>query len=132
MNRDSRHIAGREAEQAERIMLLVMRKIEDRRLAQARFLAWMSGTVGILCLAGFVPAVEYFASSASRSGFFEYASLLISDTGSIMRSWQVFIVSMADSAPIAGIIAVTALVFVLAASARSLARSMALLSMRRV
>jgi hypothetical protein len=89
----------------------------------------MNGLVAILSLAAFVPAIGYLMGTASQTGFFTYASLLVSDTGSVAHSWNTFLVSIADSAPLMGIIAVVTVVLVLAASARSLARSMASLSM---
>ena len=104
---------------SERIINTVMKRVERSRIIRARISTAMNGLVAILSLAAFVPAI----------GFFTYASLLVSDTGSVAHSWNTFLVSIADSAPLMGIIAVVTVVLVLAASARSLARSMASLSM---
>ena len=114
----------------ERIIAIVMVRIQKRRITHARLVAWTNGTIAILSLAAIAPAVGYLMNSANQSGFFEYSSLLISDTSTVMHSWSTFAISIADSAPIVGIIAVIATIFILAASARSLVKSMAILSMR--
>ena len=114
---------------SERIINTVMKRVERSRIIRARISTAMNGLVAILSLAAFVPAIGYLMGTAAQTGFFTYASLLISDTGSVAYSWNTFLVSIADSAPLMGIIAVVTVVLVLAASARSLARSMASLSM---
>lgn len=114
----------------ERIINAVMQRIERNRMIHERISAITSGALAILSLAAFVPAIGYMMGTASQSGFFTYASLLVSDTGSVMHSWDTFVISMADSAPLMGIIAVITVILVLVISARSLARSMASLSMR--
>jgi hypothetical protein len=114
---------------SERIINTVMKRVERSRIIRARISAATNGLVAILSLAAFVPAIGYLMGTASQTGFFTYASLLISDTGSVAHSWNTFLVSIADSAPLMGIIAVVTVVLVLAASARSLSRSMASLSM---
>ena len=114
---------------SERIINTVMKRVERRRIIRARISTAMNGLVAILSLAAFVPAIGYLMGTASQTGFFTYASLLVSDTGSVAHSWNTFLVSIADSAPLMGIIAVVTVVLVLAASARSLSRSMASLSL---
>jgi len=115
---------------SERIINTVMKRVERSRIIRARLSAAMNGLVAILSLAAFVPAIGYLMGTASQTGFFTYASLLISDTGSVAHSWNTFLVSIADSAPLMGAIAVVTVVLILAASARSLSRSMASLSIR--
>jgi hypothetical protein len=115
---------------SERIINTVMKRVERSRIIRARISAATNGLVAILSLAAFVPAIGYLMGTASQTGFFTYASLLISDTGSVAHSWNTFLVSIADSAPLMGIIAVVTVVLVLAASARSLVNSMASSRMR--
>jgi hypothetical protein len=132
MNNESNQISVSHSadERSRRIIGAVMQNIEKNRVFHAKFSAAMNGVLAILSLAAFVPAIGYLMGTASQTGFFTYASLLISDTGSVAHSWNTFLVSIADSAPLMGIMAVITVILVLAISARSLARSMMSLSIR--
>jgi hypothetical protein len=59
-----------------------------------------------------VPTFKILLADLTRSGFYEYFSLLFSDTGSIISYWKEFTFSIAESLPIISIISVLSLLFV--------------------
>ena len=125
------HTFSLETGRRERIVASVMQKVAESRLRRARLSAWTNGAVAVGALVSLVPAVGYALDSARKSGFLEYASLLFSDTATVMQSWKAFLFTMADSAPILGAIACVGAALILIASVRSFARSAAILSERR-
>jgi len=86
---------------ADRIIGLVMGRIAKRRLYRARAFAVFHLTLIAGAVASVVPVVRLMADRASQSGFSEYVSLAMSDGGYVMSSWSSFLLSLAESAPIA-------------------------------
>ena len=78
----------------------VMERIEQRRYSVSRLWAICNMSVMVLSCAILVPSIQHLISSASQSGFTEYASLGISDGMSLAGSWSSFLMTMLESAPI--------------------------------
>ncbi|MDD5547472.1 MAG: hypothetical protein PHN74_01025 [Candidatus Pacebacteria bacterium] len=86
-------------------------EFEKRKIARLR-LAFFAGTA-LASIFGFIPATRYFINELNSSGFHHYASLIFSDGGVLISYWKEFILSLAESLPVLGIIAILSLVFVL-------------------
>ncbi|MBI3442288.1 MAG: hypothetical protein HY007_00765 [Candidatus Sungbacteria bacterium] len=94
---------------------------EQRRHARMRLAVWTSGMAG--AGAALAPAVRYAGQEFSRSGFYEYFSLLFSDGGVLLlNSWREFALLLAESLPLMSVTLVLAAVFVLLGSIRLMAR----------
>lgn len=104
----------------EKMAAEVMRRIARRRLARARAAAALYGAAVIAGAALVVPAWRYAASAAAQSGFFQYASLALSNWSDLAGSWGALLQALAASAPIAGISLVLAAALVLAYSIKRL------------
>jgi hypothetical protein len=99
----------------------VMARIAKRRVVRARSWATLHGVISLGALCALIPAYQYLAGSAAASGFSAYFSLLASDGASLAHSWQAFLMSLVESAPITGTIMVLGLLVVLAYAARKTA-----------
>ena len=102
------------------IMNIVMVRISSRRLQRARMAAAFHGTLVFATIIGFVPAFQYTVSQGAQSGFFEYFSLLASDGLNLAGSWQSFVLSLAQSAPIVGAIISLGIIAVFAYATRKI------------
>lgn len=67
--------------------------------------------VGILSLSGFIFMSVYLKKEFSSSGFFEYTSLVFSDGNIISLYWKEYLLSLADSIPVASLVATLFLLF---------------------
>ena len=86
----------------------VMERIARRRVSQKR---WSIVTYSGLFLAAIgllVPAWQYALERAAASGFADYLSLLTSDGFQLLGSWHALLLSLAESAPVLGLVAVLA------------------------
>ena len=59
--------------------------------------------IGVLSLGGFVFMSFYLKEQFALSGFFEYVSLAFSDSGAVALYWKEYLLSLADSVPIASL-----------------------------
>lgn len=84
----------------------------DRNQRIARLKLWSIYLVGLLSLAGLVPAWKTLSTDLSRSGFYEYSSLAFSDSKLIVSYWREYIFSLAESLPTMSIIFALTLVFI--------------------
>jgi len=91
---------------------LIWSSIIKRDKRNAQFKLWAFGLVGVASLAGLVPTFKILFTDLTRSGFYEYFSLIFSDTGSIISYWKELAFSLAESLPIISIISVLSLLFV--------------------
>jgi hypothetical protein len=91
---------------------------KDKRNTQ--FKLWAFALVGVASFAGLVPTFKMLLSDLTQSGFYEYFSLIFSDTGSILSYWKELILSLTESLPIFSIISVLSLLFICFLSLRYL------------
>jgi hypothetical protein len=56
-----------------------------------------------------VPVVSSLLQSFAKSGFYDYASLLLSDRGALTIYWREFSLTLAEALPVANIVATLAL-----------------------
>ena len=97
---------------------IVMARIAERRLRRTRMAAALHGGILLAALAAFMPALQYAMTSAARSGFSAYMSLLASDGGSLLGYWREFGLTVIESAPIMAGAMVLGILLVFAYAAR--------------
>jgi hypothetical protein len=85
-----------------------------------RFKLWTYGFVGLASFAGLIPAFKILFTDLAHSGFYEYFSLIFSDTGSILSYWKELIFSLTESLPVVSIIFTLSLLFICFLSLRYL------------
>ena len=85
-----------------------------------RFKLWTYGFVGFASFAGLIPAFKILFTDLAHSGFYEYFSLIFSDTGSILSYWKELIFSLTESLPVVSIIFTLSLLFICFLSLRYL------------
>ena len=69
----------------------------ERRSARVR--AALFGFLSIVSLAALVPAVQYAAQQFYVSGFYDYATLMFSDSSLVVTYWREFGLSLMESLP---------------------------------
>ena len=73
----------------------------ERSLARRRFFLTACGAFisGVLM----VPALQHLSAEFATSGFYQYMSLLFSDSAILMSNWKTFTWSIAESLPALGL-----------------------------
>jgi len=92
--------------------------IMKREKHNMRIKLWIFTLAGIASLAGLVPAFKILSGDLVQSGFYEYFSLIFSDSGSVLSAWREFMFSLIESLPILSVIFTLSLVFVFFLSLR--------------
>ena len=82
----------------------------EKRNTQTKFWAFFS--LGATSLAGLVPVFKVLSNDLSQSGFYEYSSLIFSDTGLMLSYWKELSFSLAESLPIMSIVFTLSLLFI--------------------
>jgi len=82
----------------------------EKRNTQTKFWAFFS--LGATSLAGLVPVFKVLSNDLSQSGFYEYSSLIFSDTGLMLSYWKELSFSLAESLPITSIVFTLSLLFI--------------------
>jgi hypothetical protein len=99
----------------------VMRRIQSTKLRRAKMRIFCFGITSILASIGSIPVIVWLITAAKNSGFYEYASLLISDSAVVFANWKLFISSMAESMPIFEMTLTLGIIFVFVYALRSIA-----------
>jgi len=85
--------------------------IRNKRII--RFKLWTFSFIGFTSLIGLIPAWKALSSNLAQSGFYEYLSLIFSNSGSVLSYWKELAFSIAESLPMMSIILSLSLVFIL-------------------
>ncbi|MBP6858247.1 MAG: hypothetical protein KBC33_00230 [Candidatus Pacebacteria bacterium] len=92
--------------EAPRPSVRLVGRIESRivraRVMRNRARISFHGIVATGSIVMFITALQYTSAEASQSGFYDYASLLISDGKYLISSWKEVSVTMLESAPVMG------------------------------
>lgn len=96
--------------------------ITMREKRMARYKLWAFALTGLASFEGLVPAFKILLGDFARSGFYEYFSLIFSNSGSILSYWKEFVFSLAESLPTMSIILTLSLVFILILSLKNLTK----------
>src|ERR1019366_6480855 len=107
-----------EAEPSAGVITAVMGRIQHARIVRARLHATLHISLITLAVIAFVPAIGNLIASASHSGFSSYISLAISDGGSMLGSWQSFILSIVETVPLLEIGVILGILLIFANSLR--------------
>ncbi len=107
-----------EAQAVDRLCQCVMKKIEQIEIVRLRVRSAACGALSILALIALIPVIIDLLGEASRSGFYDFASLIASDSSYVVGHWQAALLSIADSLPMAAAIVVVALFIIALSSVR--------------
>jgi hypothetical protein len=81
----------------------IWRAIQAKEARSLKIQSLFYGFIGILSLGGFVFIAITLKKQFASSGFFEYVSLIFSDSGLIALYWKEYLLSLADSLPVASL-----------------------------
>jgi hypothetical protein len=112
-----------EPEPSAELSACILTRIHGAKIRQARIRFYTTaGVTGFSCIA-LIPASNYVLNALDQSGFYEYSSLLFSDSALLFTYWKEFAFTIAESLPLGAITLVlgTALIFI--ASARMAAKN---------
>ena len=90
----------------------VWRAIVVRDQWKNKIKLWIFTLIGFLSLAGLVPAFAVLSNDLAKSGFYEYFSLIFSDSGLVASFSKELIFSLAESLPVMNIVLSLTLLFV--------------------
>ncbi len=102
----------------------VMQKIGQAARRGARAKSTISGTAILVSLAGVFAGVPVAYAEFSESNFFNYLSLLFTDSAAVLSAWKGFLLSLLESAPFFGMTLTLGVVFVLLLSIRLFLKNM--------
>jgi hypothetical protein len=97
-------------------VMLAISKEANRRVLWIRTV--ISGVLSLAAIVALIPSWLITQSESYQSGFSQFFSLLLSDTNSVMTFWKEFSLSLLESFPVGGTIAVLASVLVFLVSMR--------------
>jgi ABC-type phosphate/phosphonate transport system permease subunit len=100
-----------------------MLRLERERRRAFRIRIALAGSIGLAALAAFVPAWNFLSSEAAQSGFAQFASLVFSDFSVVTAYWKDFLLSLLESLPVYGSLAVLGSLFAFGLSLRSLSNA---------
>ena len=89
----------------------VWQKIVLREKRNTLLKLWTFVLMGVASFIGLMPALKVLSSNLTQSGFYEYFSLIFSDSGSIISYWKEFAFSLVESLPLTSIILTLSLIF---------------------
>lgn len=105
-------------EPSEKLRGQILARIDFEKRRSARIRLAFFGTVAAASSVAIIPSFQYATGEFSQSGFYEYLSLLFSDSGAVLASWREFTLSLIESLPITEIAIFLAAVFVFLVSAK--------------
>jgi len=97
-------------------------RIHRYRLIRARIYLAVNSLCAIGAGFAFFPAIRYFSNSAAGSGFWQYSSLIFSNSSEALSSWKAVLLSVAESIPALEMAAVLGVVLVFANALRIITR----------
>lgn len=98
----------------------IMRNIYAYQTRRNTIRLWSSVLVGVASLIGLVPAVLDVGTRFRQSGFYEYLSLIFSNTGVFSTYSKDLAMALGESIPVFSIIVFLSVVFVLLWSVRNI------------
>lgn len=113
-----------EIEPPKGLFTAVWGKIEEEKVKSARQKAFFSSIVSIFSLISLFETGQYLATELYRTGFYDYASLLISDLSSISYFWREFAISLAESLPVSGFVLLFGIIAVFLVSTKFIIKNL--------
>lgn len=111
---------------------VVIARIHRARLTRARIHASFHSFIVLATIISLVPAAQHLATTASDSGFLDFAALGLSDGVSVLGSWKAFLFTLIESAPVLETGIVLGLIVLAAYSLRQTARYITTLNTKQV
>ncbi|MFZ1019878.1 MAG: hypothetical protein WAN61_02725 [Minisyncoccia bacterium] len=99
---------------------VIWRKIIARDKYRTQIKMWAFAFAGSTSLLGLIWAVKTLFTNLAQSGFYEYFSLIFSDSGVLVSFWKELVFSLAETLPIVSITLTLCLLFVCFLSLRHL------------
>ncbi|MDR3519736.1 MAG: hypothetical protein P4L63_02530 [Candidatus Pacebacteria bacterium] len=96
----------------------ILNKMVIHNKNMAKFKLWIGTFTGIASLITLIPVFQTLLTNLSHSGFYDYFSLIFSDSGLMFSYWKEFTLSLAESLPMTSIIFTLSLVFIFLLSFR--------------
>lgn len=93
----------------------------DTRIVRTKFYCFT--ILSLASLGASILVIRTLARELTQSGFYEYLSLIFSDSGSVATYWKEFIFSLAESIPTVSIMLILTLLSLFLLSLRHIARS---------
>jgi len=84
----------------------------------AKFKLWIGTFTGVASLVTLIPVFQMLLDDLAHSGFYDYFSLIFSDSGMMFSYWKEFTLSLAESLPMMSIIFTLSLIFIFLLSFR--------------
>lgn len=103
----------KQIEPPKRLHLGILLRISFAQRRFARIKMALSSLVALFSFVLMVFDVQYIASGFAKSGFYQYFTLIFSDTGAVLSYWKEFSMSLAESMPLFELTALFAVTFVL-------------------
>jgi len=85
--------------------------LRNKRIIRLKL--WAFSFVGITSLAGLIPTWHTLSNDLTQSGFYEYISLVFSNSTLILSYWKELTFSIAESLPTTSIVLSFSLIFIL-------------------
>jgi hypothetical protein len=98
---------------ADDLLAKIMEKIQYRQKVmkvRSRLVIFSVGLIG--SIAGFIPVFKLFTSGLNNSGFFQFFSLLFTDSQIILTYWDNFLLTLLEALPIFSLTALLIILFV--------------------
>ncbi len=100
----------------------VWRAVAEEEKSVTRIKLYAFSALGLLSLAGLIYALQALLNEFTKSGFFEYSSLIFSNSTLALSNWKELSFSMAESLPAVSIIFTLSVLFILFVSLKHLMR----------
>lgn len=110
-------------EPSDKLRAGILARIDFERSRSARIRLAFLGIASAASLAAMIPSFQYVAREFYQSGFYQYLSLLFSDSGAVLASWKVFALSLVEALPLAEITIFLVAVFVFLVSVKLAVRN---------
>lgn len=105
-------------EPADSFSVQIWHNIQSKQANKSRDKFYLYTAIGVISFSGFVAMSLSIKGQFESSGFFEYVSLIFSDGSLVIAYWKEYLMSLANSVPIASLGALTFLLFSILVSAK--------------
>ncbi len=87
-----------------KLLLSVWNRVVEQEKRRRKIKLYVFSFVGLFSFTGFVPVFVALINNLTKSGFFDYWSVVFSNNGTIISYWKELILSLTDSLPMTNVI----------------------------
>lgn len=102
---------------------IIARIREEHRLMSIRRRIFVFSSLSIISIAALIPIFNWTHQSFSEAGFFQFLSLIFTDTSVVLAYWKSFVMTLTESFPIISATVFLAMLAILLALLKSLAKN---------